>query len=147
MANGLIYHLLEMKLLPAFVCLIASYLQNTRSRLICLGAGVPQGSVLAPHLFNMYLASIPRLTGVDVQHYADDNSAWTSSYTSEAAARKLQRYIRHLETWMCRWCIRANAFKTQLILFNRRRRSIHHDPRNLSIRIWCETVHPQRQAD
>jgi hypothetical protein len=42
-------------------------------------AGVPQGSVLAPLLYNVYVSDIPRRPGIEISQFADDIAAYIAN--------------------------------------------------------------------
>jgi retron-type reverse transcriptase len=76
---GLLYKL--KKILPPYYLLLKSYL-NERSYAVSSGseisnispilAGVPQGAVLSPKLYNLYIADQPTHSDTSVAEYADD---------------------------------------------------------------------------
>ena len=118
--------------LPAkLIRLFSSYLTGrqiqvkvgqAKSRVITLKAGTPQGSVLSPTLFNVYVNDIPlRQTATcDGGQFADDVSTWASAKLKRTAMARLQITLKELEPWLNKWRIKVNAAKTQLICFNQR---------------------------
>jgi hypothetical protein len=78
-------------------------------------AGVPQGSVLSPTLYNMYINEASQTHGVYLALFADDACLY-------ATDRKEGFVISSMETWCESWNIKINKDKTQGIYFSRSRR-------------------------
>lgn len=91
-------------------------------------AGVPQGSVLSPMLFNLYTADLPPLPqGVVVHLFADDNALAATSRFSSLAVAKLQRGLNTVAPYYSKWKLGLNPLKTVAVLFSKRR--VSHLPR------------------
>lgn len=130
--QGLVYKLLEAGVHPGLVQLIASYL---RGRYFCikldgersserpLEAGVPQGSLLSPLLYNIYTSDIPRTEGTTLALFADDTAICATSRDPRLITRRLQAAMEELEDWCDKWLIAVNPEKsTSLFLTKRRHR-------------------------
>jgi hypothetical protein len=78
-------------------------------------AGVPQGSVLSPTLFNMYINDIPQATWVHLALFAADTCLYTTERKEGYVLRKLQCGLNSVEEWAKRWNIKINEDKTQAI--------------------------------
>jgi hypothetical protein len=85
-------------------------------------AGVPQGSVLSPTLYNMYINDAPQTHGVHLALFADDTCLYATDRKEGFIVRKLQRGLSSMETWCERWNIKINEDKTQGIYFSHSRR-------------------------
>jgi retron-type reverse transcriptase len=120
--EGLILKLILFKYPPSMIFLIQSFLSNRKffvthqsasSHEKPMTAGVPQGSILAPFLFNIYTSDIPIPTAryVKMALYADDTAMFSSSVNEANAVRNLQMHIPALENWFEKWKIAINPFK------------------------------------
>lgn len=128
--KGLITKLHAYKFPQYLIKLISSYLadrkfrvrldQNTYSSYHRTHEGVPQGSILGPILFLLYINDIPVPRGTSLALYADDTAIVTSSPRSSYIAQKLTKALHILETYFRKWKIRINPSKTELIIFTRR---------------------------
>jgi hypothetical protein len=61
-------------------------------------AGVPQGSVLSPTLYNIYINDTPKLSGVHLALFADDTCLYATERKEGYVLRKLQRGLDAIET-------------------------------------------------
>jgi hypothetical protein len=91
-----------------------SYLTNRHQRVTAQGStsttqsitsGVPQGSILGPVLFSLYVNDLPHtITSSQVAMFADDTKLFKNIKDSE----QLQNDLKHLETWSERITITTN---------------------------------------
>ena len=122
---------LMMKLSKAIKCrttirLIASlisqrnfrvFLGNQVSRKRILKNGLPQGSVLAPSSFNVYISDLPATESLKFG-YADDWTLATQSKTFSHLESTLSRDVGHLNEYFDYWKLRLNAKKTVATCFH-----------------------------
>jgi len=84
-------------------------------------AGVPQGSVLGPVLFNIYINDIPKSSNSGLAVYADDTAIYSSSWSIALLIRRLQIYVDDILQYFADWRMTINSEKTEAIIFTRRR--------------------------
>lgn len=77
-------------------------------------AGVPQGSVLGPILFNIYLADLEVPAPAKIALFADDAAIYTQDYRLGVARANMQKSVEH-------WRITLNPHKTTAVTFSRSR--------------------------
>ena len=80
-----------------------------------VNAGVPQGSIVGPTLFLLYINDLPDDVIFDIAIYADD----TTLYSKCDQASELESDLRDTVDWGRKWLVDFNAGKTQLLSFER----------------------------
>lgn len=94
-------------------------LENVKSRSVELKAGVPQGSVLSPLLFNIYVNDLSRVvTSCHVYQYADDTVLVSNHLNFIESMYSLQRDVSSLMDWFKGSAIKVNINKTKLVCFH-----------------------------
>ena len=109
----------------------ASYLEGreqcvrvngVRSHLRANSMGVPQGSVLGPLLFSMYINDLPNCCpGSNCQMYADDTVIHVSSKTPSLAGEHLTQALLSISKWLELSQLTINVKKTVSMCFSIRR--------------------------
>ena len=85
--------------------------------------GVPQGSVLGPVLFNIYIRSIynsVKLLGFSIFGYADDHQILKTFRPNNqhlVLAEDISLCFHSIHNWMCQYFLQLNASKTKIIVF------------------------------
>jgi hypothetical protein len=85
-------------------------------------AGVPQGSVLSPTLYNLYINDTPQTPGVNLALFADETCLYGTDRMEGYVLRKIQCGLYSMAAWCKRWNIKINEDKTRTIYFTRRNR-------------------------
>ena len=113
-----------------------SYLRNRQQRVVVEGSssewrpvvsGVPQGSVLGPLLFLLYINDMPS----SVQHstvalFADDSKCF-KSIKNTSDCRLLQNDLDSLYSWSVEWDLSFNIQKCQTMSISRRKQCVNFD--------------------
>jgi len=67
-------------------------------------SGVPQGSVLGPLLFLLFVNDLPDWVKTNIRMFADDTKIWTKiSGINDAAALQKELDSHSLSTWSAAW--------------------------------------------
>ena len=110
---------------------IRSFLLGRKQRVIVNGeksewkdvtSGIPQGSVLGPILFVLYINDMPDVTsiGTDTYLFADDTKAFRGIYKQSDCA-KLQTDIHALQEWSDKWLLRFHPEKCKAMRIGKSR--------------------------
>jgi Reverse transcriptase (RNA-dependent DNA polymerase) len=117
---------------PYIIHMIKSYLSkrtfevhllNAISSTRPIKAGVPQGSILGPTLFNLYINDMPRSPHTEIALYADDTAIIAQSLHGKQACQYLEEALNDLEDWYEDWRIKVNVTKSNAVLFTRKKKS------------------------
>lgn len=88
-------------------------------------AGVPQGSILGPTLFNIYINDIPIDKNCKTALYADDTGIFTSSWRINTITKRLTNSTEKIRKHLKKWQIKLNESKTEAMLLTKRRPQIN----------------------
>ena len=140
---GLLHKLSSYGIDEKFLSLIASFLSDRsmsvvvngcRSQPCQVNAGVPQGSILGPTLFLLYINDLPENVLSKIVLYADDATLFDSATASRSDSNsrsglcsRLDADLLSIERWGAKWLVNFNSSKTQDLQHSRLRREAMPD--------------------
>ena len=113
---------------------IRSFLSGRSQRVVVDGAtseavpvvsGVPQGSVLGPILFLLFINDLPKCVKSKVRLFADDCIVYRQ-IDNVSDAKLLQEDLKHLAAWEKKWGMDFHPEKCSVLRVNRKRTSINY---------------------
>ena len=134
---GLLYKLEAAGVTGEVLNWFKSYLSDKRQRVILpgvssvwnfIGAGVPQGSILGPLLFLLFINDIVNGIDSNIRLFADDTSLFIIVDNAPYAAACLNFDLDRITRWAATWLVTFNPSKTEALLLSRKLNTIHHPP-------------------
>lgn len=130
--DGLVFKLIKMGIPHTLVNIIDSYLKDRKSYVEVdkstsssynVEAGVPQGSILSPHLFNIFINDVPTPKDCQLSVYADDTALFCNVPWKNARKVKniLVSALEKVSKFFKAWKIKVNSAKTEFIVFTHSR--------------------------
>jgi hypothetical protein len=87
--------------------------------------GVPQGSVLGPLLFLLYINDLPRIVrDQKLRLFADDTNLFVSGVTIEDVEKNGNQCVQEMHKWFCCNRLTVNVSKTCMTLFSSKKKLV-----------------------
>ena len=96
-----------------------TYVNGCKSRELPIDIGVPQGSVLGPLLFLLYINDLPCASLLLTKLFADDTCLIFSAKTVDELQIVINREMRKIESWMSGNKLSINYKKTKYMLLHK----------------------------
>jgi len=91
------------------------------SSLIYIHSGVPQGSILGPLLYVLYISGLPTSRDTILGTFADDTAIFATHEDPTIASLNLQEHLHIIEKWLKKWNIKVNESKSSHITLTLRK--------------------------
>ena len=142
--EGLIYKIKSMGVSGQLLNLLKNYLTNRNQRVLLNGqnsawapvlAGVPQGSILGPLLFLIYINDLPNGLKVNAKFFADDTSLFAIVKDKQESADILNNDLLTISKWAFNWKMLFNPDPkkpAQEVIFSRKKQVQIHPTINLN---------------
>jgi hypothetical protein len=135
--RGLIHKLRENGIEGTLLAWLVNYLDGREIRAVVNGqcanwektnAGVPQGSILGPLLFLIFINDVVDNMESDINLFADDTSIMNIIDQMLVSYTTLNNDLRKLAVWADQWLVNYNPTKTVALHITYRREAVNHPP-------------------
>ena len=134
--RALIQKLRQLKIDGNLLDWFIDYLSNRKQRVLVDGvhsswrdvlAGIPQGSILGPLLFLIFINDIINDINCIIRLFADDTSLILPSINLDTDLDLMQNDLNRISAWAKKWAVNFNSDKTKTLLISRRTTPSHID--------------------
>ena len=122
--EGLLFKLRQYGIVDPLLSWLKSYLTDRKQQVVVNGqcspllrihAGVPQGSILGPLLFLVYINDMSHNLSLEIHQFADDTSLLEIIDNPNLSINKINNDLSTLSKWADQWRVTFNATKTHFI--------------------------------
>ena len=147
--QGLLFKLKSIGVTDSLIDWFEDYLSNRKQRVVLPGAtsrwtsikaGVPQGSILGPLLFLVYINDIVDDIDSSIRLFADDTSLYIIVDNPIEAAIQLNADLEKVHQWASKWLVTFNPAKTESLLFTRKQNRPYHPPVSMNHNVITEVT-------
>ncbi|MCG7879605.1 MAG: reverse transcriptase family protein, partial [Candidatus Thiodiazotropha endolucinida] len=133
--RGLLYKLSRIGCSEQVLKWFSSYLSGRRQCVVLRGtisdwapvhAGVPQGSILGPLLFLIFINDIVRNINCSIRLFADDTSLYIVVDNPQTAALTINLDLETISKWASDWLVDFNERKTVSLLISKKHNHVTH---------------------
>ena len=138
--DGIIYKLTQNGISGNLLNLQVDFLKERKQSVVLNGqvstwknidAGVPQGSILGPLLFLIYINDLTEGLTTNVKLFADDTSLFSVVHDTQISANDLNKDLKIINNWAFQWKMNFNSDPTKQaheVIFSRKTKEIYHPP-------------------
>ena len=120
--------------------LLPNFLRNRKQRVVVNGqtsswadvnAGVPQGSILGPLHFLIYINDLAAGLSSNAKLFADDTSLFSVIHDANTTAKELNNDLVKISRWAYQWKMSFNpdpSKQAQEVIFSRKTKKEYHPP-------------------
>lgn len=96
------------------------YVRGATDRSFPTETGLPQGSVLSPVLFSLFIADIYKEIESQSVKFADDGTVWRTGSDVKMLAEEIEKDLKKIAEWTKKWRMKINVEKTEYCIFSRK---------------------------
>lgn len=135
--KGLLKKLKSIGIRGSLLSWMESYLSNRKQRVVINGcssdwrkicAGVPQGSILGPLFFIIFINDIVTDINSSIKLFADDTSLYLIVDDPLDTSNMLNSDLNKIHEWSMRWLVKFNPEKTESMVISRKLHRPLHPP-------------------
>ena len=142
--KGLLYKLEQNGIKGPLLNILADFLRSRKQRVVLndqhsswsdILAGVPQGSILGPLLFLIYINDLADGLQCNPNLFADDTSLFSTVYDINEATNSLNNDLVKITQWAYQWKMSFNpdiSKQAHEVIFSRKRSIVTHPPLNFN---------------
>jgi hypothetical protein len=149
--RGLIFKLEKCGISGSLLAWLTNYIQDRYQRVVINGqfsswsliqAGVPQGSVLGPLLFLIFINDITHIVKhCHIRMFADDTSLFIEVDDRISAAERLESDLTAISTCAKTWLVKFSPPKTESLIISNKTHLAEHPPIHMDGSVLNEVSH------